>query len=167
MDWNNEALMALRVVIAAILGGAVGWEREWHGREAGIRTFSAVAVGSCVFALIATHISGGNNPHVVAAGVVTGIGFLGAGTINKVGGKIEGLTTAGALWSAASVGLSVGYGMYLLALLVTAILFGLLYSHHLPGWGRLKRHLSHARPIRGASPDCDEQGRPLSRSAES
>lgn len=139
MDWNIELQMALRVGVAAILGGIVGWEREWHGREAGIRTFAAVSVGSCVFALIATHIPGGNNPHVVAAGVVTGIGFLGAGVITKENGRVLGLTTAASLWASAAVGLAVGYSMYLLAALVTALLFGMLSMHHLPGWHRVKR----------------------------
>lgn len=138
MDWNVEALMALRVLIAAALGSFVGWEREQHGREAGIRTYGAVALGACVFALIATHITGGNNPHVVAAGVVTGVGFLGAGVIMKDKGSIVGLTTAATLWATASVGLAVGYGMYTLGLLVSFILFTLLSIHHTPGWFRLK-----------------------------
>lgn len=143
MDWNVEALMAFRVVIAAALGGFVGWERQWHGREAGIRTYAAVSLGACVFALVSTHVTGGNNPHVIAAGVVTGIGFLGAGVIVREQGNIAGLTTAATLWSTASVGLAVGYGMYLLGALVSLIVFGLLAAHHLPGWNRLK-HDRHA-----------------------
>lgn len=139
MDWNQEALMALRVVIAVLLGGFVGWEREWHAREAGIRTYSAVSLGACVFALISTHITTGNNPHVIAAGVVTGIGFLGAGVILRDQGNVVGLTTAATLWATASVGLATGYGMYTLAVLVSLIVFGLLTLHHLPGWGWLKR----------------------------
>lgn len=139
MDWNVEALMAVRVVIAVLFGGFVGWERQWHGREAGIRTYAAVALGSCVFALISTHLTSGNNPHVIAAGVVTGIGFLGAGVIVRENADITGLTTAATLWSTASVGLAVGYGMYLLGLLVSLIVFGLLAAHHLPWWDRLKR----------------------------
>lgn len=134
MDWNQEALMALRVLVAVVLGGLLGWEREWRGREAGIRTFGAVSLGSCMFALISTHVTGGNNPHVIAAGVVTGIGFLGAGTILREQGSIVGLTTAATLWAAAAVGMAVGYGMYTAAALVTAILFGLLRMDRLPGW---------------------------------
>lgn len=138
MDWNQEALMAFRVVVAVVLGGFVGWEREWHGKEAGVRTYAAVALGACVFALISTHVTGGNNPHVIAAGVVTGIGFLGAGVIMREGGSVLGLTTAATLWATASVGLAAGYGMYTVAVLVAVIVFGLLAAHHLPGWGRLK-----------------------------
>ena len=138
MDWNAEALMAFRVVVAVVLGGFVGWEREWHGKEAGVRTYSAVALGACVFALISTHATGGNNPHVIAAGVVTGIGFLGAGVIMREQGSVVGLTTAATLWATASVGLAAGYGMYTLAVLVAVLVFGLLAAHHLPGWNRLK-----------------------------
>lgn len=91
-------------------------------------------------------MTGGNNPHVIAAGVVTGIGFLGAGVIVRDRGNIAGLTTAATLWSTASVGLAVGYGMYLLGLLVSLIVFGLLAVHHVPGWGRLKPDRNGARP---------------------
>lgn len=139
MDWNQEALMALRVVVAVLLGGFVGWEREWHAREAGIRTYGAVSLGACVFALLSTHVTTGNNPHVIAAGVVTGIGFLGAGVILRDRGTIMGLTTAATLWATASVGLATGYGMYTLAVLVSVIIFILLALHHVPGWGQLKR----------------------------
>lgn len=139
MDWNQEALMALQVLIAVVLGAFIGWEREWHGSEAGIRTYGAVSLGSCVFALISTHITTGNNPHVIAAGVVTGIGFLGAGVILRDQGNVVGLTTAATLWASGSVGLATGYGMYTLAVLVSIIVFGLLAMHHLPGWELLKR----------------------------
>lgn len=138
MDWYTEVLMALRVLIAVGLGAFVGWEREQHGREAGVRTYGAVSLGACVFALIATHITGGNNPHVIAAGVVTGVGFLGAGVIMKDKGSIVGLTTAATLWATASIGLAVGYGMYTLSVLVSLIVFGLLALHHVPGWSQLK-----------------------------
>lgn len=130
--------MAFRVIVAVVLGGFVGWEREWHGKEAGVRTYAAVALGACVFALVSTHVTGGNNPHVIAAGVVTGIGFLGAGVIMREQGSVLGLTTAATLWATASVELAAGYGMYTLAALVALLVFGLLAAHHLPGWGRLK-----------------------------
>ena len=162
MDWNQEALMALRVVVAVLLGGFVGWEREWHAREAGIRTYGAVSLGACVFALISTHIATGNNPHVIAAGVVTGIGFLGAGVILRDQGNVVGLTTAATLWATASVGLATGYGMYTLAALVSLIVFGLLAMHHVPGWGWLKRSNSqrpslNPEPAQPPSPDREAQ----------
>lgn len=139
MDWNLELLMAARTIFAVALGGFIGWERQWHGHEAGIRTYGAVSLGACVFALISTHVVGGNNPHVISAGVVTGIGFLGAGVILRENGQINGLTTAATLWSTGSVGLAAGYGMYLLSSLTAVIIFGLLAVHHAPGWSMLKK----------------------------
>ena len=138
--------MAIQVVVAVVLGGFVGWEREWHAREAGIRTYGAVSMGACVFALLSTHVTTGNNPHVIAAGVVTGIGFLGAGVILRDQGNIIGLTTAATLWATASIGLATGYGMYTLAVLVSLIVFGLLALHHLPVWGCMKGASSDQRP---------------------
>lgn len=146
MDLKQEALMAIQVIIAVVLGGFVGWEREWHAREAGIRTYGAVSLGACVFALLSTHIATGNNPHVIAAGVVTGIGFLGAGIILRDDGNVVGLTTAATLWATAAIGLATGYGMYTLAVLVSLIVFGLLASHHLPGWNWMKRVSSQTVP---------------------
>lgn len=154
MDWKLEGLMAMRVLVAVALGGLVGYERERHGREAGIRTYGAVALGACVFALISTHITGGNNPHVIAAGVVTGIGFLGAGVIMRDQGNITGLTTAATLWSTAAVGLAIGYGMYLLGTLCALIVFGLLAAHHLPGWQRLKRPSKEDRSNEAPGSEC-------------
>ena len=162
MDWNQEALMAVQVVVAVLLGGFVGWEREWHAREAGIRTYGAVFLGACVFALLSTHVTAGNNPHVIAAGVVTGIGFLGAGVILRDQNNVVGLTTAATLWATASVGLATGYGMYTLAVLVSLIVFGLLALHHVPGWGRLKRSNSqpaslNQEPAQTPPPDREAQ----------
>lgn len=139
LDWEAELLMTVRVLIATILGGFTGWEREWHGRDAGIRTYAAVSLGACVFALLSTHITGGNNPHVIAAGVVSGIGFLGAGVIMHDKGSVRGLTTAASLWANASVGLSIGYGMYMLGTLVALLIFALLSAHHLPCWPKIGR----------------------------
>lgn len=144
--------MALQVVAAVLLGGFIGWEREWHGREAGIRTYGAVSLGACVFALISTHVTTGNNPHVIAAGVVTGIGFLGAGVILHDRGNVVGLTSAATLWATASIGMATGYGMYVLAVLVSLLVFGLLSLHHIPGWDRWK----HCSPL----PTSPDQGPP-------
>ena len=103
VDWQLEAMYAVRVVVAAFLGGMVGWEREWHGREAGIRTYSSVALGSCVFALISSHIPNAE-PSRFDANIVTGVGFLGAGIILLNRGRTVGLTTA------AAVGTALGFG---------------------------------------------------------
>ncbi len=138
MDWNTELLMAMRALIAALLGAIVGWEREQHGREAGVRTYAAVSLGACIFGLVSSHVTGATDPTRIAAGVVTGVGFLGAGVIMREQGRVAGLTTAATIWATASIGLAIAYGMYLLGALTALIVFGLLALHHLPAWHRLK-----------------------------
>ncbi|SKB01805.1 putative Mg2+ transporter-C (MgtC) family protein [Prosthecobacter debontii] len=141
MDWKFELLLAFRAIMAAVLGGFVGWERERHGREAGIRTYAAVSLGACIFGLISSHASTTGDPGRIAAQVVTGVGFLGAGVILRDQGRIHGLTTAATLWATASVGLAISYGMYTLGTLGALIIFSLLAAHHLPAWTRFKnRH---------------------------
>ena len=152
LDWQVELTMVGRALIAAVIGAAVGFEREWHGREAGIRTYGAVSLGACAFALISSHIPGAD-PSRVAANVVTGVGFLGAGIILRDHGRTTGLTTAATIWATAAVGTAIGFGMYPLGILTGAITFSLLAVHDLPGWNRLKRtgleHPDGNRPSAG------------------
>jgi putative Mg2+ transporter-C (MgtC) family protein len=136
-DWQTEVELILRALMATALGGLIGWERGRDRHDAGVRTYAAVALGSCVFALVG---HGGDARDRIAAQVVSGLGFLGAGVILREQGEVRGLTTAATLWATASVGLSVAYGSYLLALVSTALMVGLLYAHQLPGWQRLMRH---------------------------
>lgn len=135
MDWELELILAMRTVIATVLGGLVGLERMIHQREASIRTYAAVSMGACVFALISQHIPGAE-PSRIAANIVVGIGFLGAGIIMQDSGKTIGLTTAATVWATAAIGTAVGFGMYVLATLSAAIAFLILASHHLPGFSR-------------------------------
>ena len=146
MDWNLELLMAGRAMLAALLGALIGLEREQHGREAGIRTYAAVSLGACVFGLISSHVSTGFDPTRIAAGVVTGVGFLGAGVILREQGRISGLTTAATIWATSSVGLAIAFGMYVLGALATLITFALLAVHHFPGWHRLKNNAEAVQP---------------------
>ena len=152
MDWNLEILMAARAIIATLLGALIGWERERHGREAGVRTYGAVAAGACVFGLVSSHVSGSADPARIAAQVVTGVGFLGAGVILREQGRVTGLTTAATIWATAAVGLAIAYGMYILGSLAALIVFALLAVHHFPGWKRLKD--SHELPL--ANPEKEE-----------
>lgn len=128
--------IAIRLVIAAALTGAVGLEREWRERAAGLRTHMLVGVGSALFTLVSAYgfnsfLTGGANvvradPSRIAAQIVTGIGFLGAGAILRQGLTVRGLTTAAGLWVAAAIGMAVGAGYYSAALLTTGVvLFGL------------------------------------------
>lgn len=119
----------IRIVVAAILGGAIGVEREYHAKDAGFRTHLLVAIGSALFTVISMYgfdsFLGGKSisfdPSRIAAQIVTGIGFLGAGTIIFQKQFIRGLTTAAGLWVTAAIGLACGCGMYFVAILTTAL----------------------------------------------
>lgn len=130
-DWALELSMAFRLLLAGVLGGFIGLEREWHRNSAGIRTYAAVSMGACVFGLISMHV-GAPDPTRIAAQVVSGMGFIGAGIIFKSEDKVNGLTTAATIWATAAVGLAVAFKMLLLPILATLVLFGLLALHHLP-----------------------------------
>lgn len=131
MDWELELVLAGRTILATVLGGFIGLERLWHRREASVRTYAAVAMGSCVFALISQHIPGAE-PSRLAANIVVGVGFLGAGIIIHNGNRTHGLTTAATVWATAAVGTGVGFGMYVLSTLSAVVVFLILASHHLP-----------------------------------
>ncbi len=114
-----------RIGAAALLGGAIGLEREWHGHWAGLRTHIMVAIGAAIFVVGGTtaHGQGIDGPSRVIQGVASGIGFLGAGTILKLGEKMEikGLTTASSIWLAAALGIAAGLAEYALAVASAAI----------------------------------------------
>ena len=126
-----------KLFVAAILGGIIGWERERRGRPAGLRTHLLVCIGVTLMMLVSEHIflkyQGYKNdsilridPARIAAQVVTGIGFLGAGTIMRSRASITGLTTAASLWVVAGIGLAVGSGFILPAIFTTAIAIAIL-----------------------------------------
>jgi putative Mg2+ transporter-C (MgtC) family protein len=110
--------VATRLGVAAVAGMAIGIEREMREQPAGLRTHILVAVGSCLFTLVSVYgftAYGGaksTDPSRVAAQIVTGIGFLGAGAIIRQGANVRGLTTAASLWIVAAIGMAVGVGMY-------------------------------------------------------
>jgi putative Mg2+ transporter-C (MgtC) family protein len=139
MDWELEMLLAGRTIAATLLGGLIGLERLWHRREAGVRTYASVAMGACVFALISQHIPGAE-PSRIAANIVVGVGFLGAGIIVRNGNRTHGLTTAATIWATAAVGTGMGYGMYILSSLAALIVFLILAAHHLPWLGSENQH---------------------------
>jgi putative Mg2+ transporter-C (MgtC) family protein len=126
--------IVLRVIVASLLGGMIGWERERHGVSAGIRTYSAIALGSCVFGVLSYL---GTDPTRIAAQVVTGIGFLGGGLIFREGSHVAGLTTAATLWATSAVGLAISFGFYLVGSLTALIIFLLLYLPNLGWWSKI------------------------------
>ena len=107
--------LILRLTVAAVLGGIIGFDREYRAKEAGLRTHFLVALGSALFMIVSMYGFGehvGGDPGRVAAQVVTGIGFIGAGSIMIHKQFVRGLTTASGLWATAGIGLAVGGGMY-------------------------------------------------------
>lgn len=115
-----------RLVLATVLGFVIGLEREAAGQSAGERTHALVALGSAAFALLSITAFPGSDTSRVAAGVVTGLGFLGAGTILKSGDtQVRGLTTAAGMWAVGAIGLAIGSGRYFLGL-ATAIVAGVV-----------------------------------------
>jgi len=128
MEFLSDWELVGRLVLAALLGFSIGLEREIRGQAAGERTHALVALGAAAFALISGRAFPGGDTARVAAGVVTGIGFLGAGMIlKKEGVRIEGLTTAAGIWAVGAIGLAIGAGMYLLGI-VAAVLVGLILA---------------------------------------
>ena len=119
-----EGILILKICLAAVLGMIIGFERELHFKPAGLRTHALVCMGSALFAIISLSFT--TDAARVAAGIVTGIGFLGAGAIFHKREGVSGLTTAADLWVVAAVGLAVGIGMYTAAIITTVLVFVIL-----------------------------------------
>jgi putative Mg2+ transporter-C (MgtC) family protein len=103
----------LRLALAAGLGGVIGLEREYHRKPAGLRTNMLIALGSALFSVLSIEVgSGAGSPDRIAAQVITGIGFLGAGAIMRTGGDVHGLTTAATIWVNAAIGMAAGVGAF-------------------------------------------------------
>jgi putative Mg2+ transporter-C (MgtC) family protein len=139
--------LMLRIFLAFILGGVIGYERETTQRPAGLRTHMLVGAGATVFTIVSIYAFAGQgtvrDPARVAAQVVTGVGFLGAGTIWRTSSTVRGLTTAASIWLVAAVGMLVGSGLYALAIFTTACGFATLR------WGRppsRRRRLKSGEP---------------------
>jgi putative Mg2+ transporter-C (MgtC) family protein len=124
MDTGDQLLILARLALAAFLGAFIGLERELRGYPAGVRTVALVTAGSALFTEV-SRIMGGSEDRI-AAGVVTGIGFLGAGLIFREGYTVRGITTAATVWSAAAIGMAVGRELYLVAGLGSLLVFVLL-----------------------------------------
>ncbi|MFL6587135.1 MAG: MgtC/SapB family protein [Luteimonas sp.] len=148
-DVDTGTTIVVRVLVAAILGGMVGWERERKRRAAGLKTHILVSIGSALFVLapLLSGIDGGDVTRVMQ-GIVSGIGFLGAGAILKLdkGERIEGLTTAAGVWMTAAIGMAAGMGQEVVALATTVM--ALLVVSALP-----KLHRSNPASPRDMHPD--------------
>src|SRR5712692_8102793 len=114
-----------RLALAGLLGGVMGLERELRGYPAGIRTLALVTAGSCLFTDISQLLGGDDR---VAAQIVTGIGFIGAGVIFREGLSVRGITTAATIWAAAAIGMAIGVELYVVGVLGAVIVFVILES---------------------------------------
>lgn len=142
----------LRLSLATLLGAVIGFEREYHAKEAGVRTHLLVALGACLFMILSVygfdfmlerdHVS--FDPSRIASQVVTGIGFIGAGTIILQKQMVRGLTTAAGLWVTAAIGLACGNGMLIIAAVTTVVVLvslGLI-NVYLPYFSQKERHIT-------------------------
>ncbi|MHB0875435.1 MAG: MgtC/SapB family protein [Anaerolineae bacterium] len=122
-----EAEWSLRLLLALLLGGVLGWERERKDLPAGLRTYMLVSLGSCLFTILSVTAFPGSESSRVAAQIVVGIGFIGAGTVLRTGGEdsrqVKGLTTAAGLWATSAIGMAVATGYYWLAIAGTFLAY--------------------------------------------
>jgi putative Mg2+ transporter-C (MgtC) family protein len=151
MPIDDQLAIVGRLAFAAALGALIGLERELRGYPAGVRTVALVALGAALFTDI-SQILGGEDR--LAAGIVTGIGFLGAGVIFREGYTVRGITTAAALWSAAAIGMAVARELYLVAGLGSMLVFVLLEARPVVRRlddlvkGRLREPTAHEDPTK-------------------
>lgn len=138
MNWDE----LLRVLAALAAGGLIGLERELHDKPAGFRTNILICLGAAVFTVLSGHTTGDSGR--IAAQIVTGVGFLGAGAILHAQGQILGLTTAATIWAVASLGMAFGAGHYLLGFLGTGLIHGVLVGLvHVERWIATWRTIGH------------------------
>lgn len=129
--WHNSIGTAdlVLVIVAVLIGLVVGAEREYQNKSAGLRTFILISFGACIFTLMSLKIGAqSSSPDRIAANIITGIGFIGAGVIFKDDNKISGVTTAATIWAVASLGVSVGAGYVAFALFGTLLVLVILRS---------------------------------------
>jgi putative Mg2+ transporter-C (MgtC) family protein len=127
-----ELEMVLRLLLATALGAIVGYQREKAGKQAGLRTIILICVGAALFTLTSIYAFGAEaDPSRIAAGIVAGVGFLGAGAIiRRDEGLVAGLTTAATIWAIAAIGMAAGAGFYLISAVATLIILIILLLPH-------------------------------------
>ncbi len=127
-----EVEVILRLLLATALGAIIGFQRERAGKPAGLRTHILICLGAALFTVASIYGFGAaSDPSRIAAGVLIGVGFLGAGIIMRTGeGIVAGLTTAATIWAVAGIGLAAGAGLYLVSAVATVLILIVLYLPH-------------------------------------
>ena len=138
ITWKTELVYIARLIFAFLLGAIIGWERELAGKEAGIRTFGCIAMGSAAFSILSPLMGFADNSRI-AAQIVLGIGFLGSGLFARSTADSGGLTTAASLWVSAAVGMAVGFSIYLVAIGLSIITAFSLHLAHSKYWWKLSK----------------------------
>ena len=148
----DQLELALRLAVGLALGALIGFERELHSQPAGFRTHSVVALGAAIFTVVSAFgFEGiGADPTRIAAQIVSGIGFIGAGTIIQARGQVRGLTTAASLWSVAGIGMAAGAALYWVAVIGTVLMLVIL--------SLFDRAESYARRRMGLPPEDNRLG---------
>ena len=116
----------IKILASTVVGTLIGLEREYRGKSAGLRTFALISVGSTIFTILSEKMGISTSPDRIAANIVTGIGFLGAGIIYKMEDRVKGLTTATIIWVTAALGMAIGDGHILLSFLGTIVVYVIL-----------------------------------------
>lgn len=129
-----EFRFAFGLLLSALIGFIIGFERESKGKDAGISTHTLVIMGAMLFTYISMHAPGSDSTTRIAAQIVSGIGFLGAGLILKEGTSVRNLTTAASLWFAAGIGMAIGFDYYLIAILSGLVGVLILRIPHVSKW---------------------------------
>jgi len=157
MDASQQAELVGKLLLAALCGAFIGWQRDRRQYNAGLRTMALVAAGAAMF----TGVNETYGTDRVVANIVTGIGFLGAGIIFREGGTVHGITTAATVWSVAAIGVAIGVELYLVALVATPMVFLILemrpLSEYLSGRRSELPFLNHLRHP-GGSADLEDEG---------
>ena len=121
-----ELEIVFKLILAAFLGGLIGYERQIHKKPAGLRTHTLICIGATLFTIVSISFVGASDPSRIASGIVTGIGFLAAGLIFRAEDHVRGLTTATELWVLAAIGIAIGIGFYYVAIVTTIIVLVIL-----------------------------------------
>lgn len=127
----------IKLFLAVIIGGALGAEREYRSKSAGFRTLTMICLGATIFTIFSQIVGGAGNPDRIASNIVTGIGFVGAGVIFKSDtfGKVDGITTAAMIWVTAALGVAIGAGYFLVAVIAAVLALTVLFVFALlEGW---------------------------------
>lgn len=156
MTIDSELIIVLKIIVAFILGAFIGYDREKHGKDAGIRTYAAVCVGALLFTSIGEHLTNTDAASRIVANVIVGIGFLGAGIITRgsTSESSNGLTTAATIWCTAAVGVAIGLNMFIIAIVGASTLYFLLSLHHYKWYIKWKNELMEKD--RQSNKKCEE-----------